>query len=88
VSHRWIWDLGIICRFIQLLLEDKQYFNREDCNVPTFGHYYITTCYSYQSSQIGVTKSSGDIEGFYWARLPSYIITIHSTQFGFGSVAF
>jgi hypothetical protein len=58
VSHRWIWDPGIICRLIQLLLEDKQYSSREDCNVPIFGHYYITECYAYQSSQIGVTKSS------------------------------
>jgi hypothetical protein len=28
------------------------------CNVPIFGHYYITECYAYQSSQIGVTTSS------------------------------
>jgi hypothetical protein len=43
VSHRWIWDPGIICSWIQLLLEDKQYFGREDCNVPILGHYNITT---------------------------------------------
>jgi hypothetical protein len=34
VSHRWIWDPDIICSWIQLLLEDKQYSGREDCNVP------------------------------------------------------
>jgi hypothetical protein len=49
-------------------------------NVPILGHYNITECYAYQSSQIGVTESSGDIEGFYWARLASFIIRIHSAQ--------
>jgi hypothetical protein len=88
VSHRWIWDPGIICSWIQLLLEDKQYSSREDCNVPILGHYNITECYAYQSSQIGVTESSGDIEGFYWDRLASFIIRIHSAQLGFGFVAF
>jgi hypothetical protein len=81
VSHRWIWDPGIICRLIQLLLEDKQYSSREDCNVPIFGHYYITECYAYQSSQTGVTASSRDIEGFYWARLASFIIFHHQDPF-------
>jgi hypothetical protein len=88
VSHRWIWNPGIICSWIQLLLEDKQYSGREDCNVPILGHYNITECYAYQSSQIGVTESSRDIEGFYWARLASFIIRIHSAQLGFGFVAF
>jgi len=66
VSHRWIWDPGIICSWIQLFLEDKKYSGREDCNVPILGHYNITGCYSYQISQRGVTESLGDIEGFYW----------------------
>jgi hypothetical protein len=47
VSHRWIWDPGIICSWIQLLLEDKQYSSIEDCNVPVLGHYNITECYAY-----------------------------------------
>jgi hypothetical protein len=91
VSHRWIWDLDIIGSWIQLLLEDKQYSGREDCNVPILGHYYITECYAYQSSQIWVTASSRDIKGFYWARIASFIIfitRIHSAQLDFGSVAF
>jgi hypothetical protein len=50
VSHRWKWDLGIIFGWVQLLLEDKQYSSREDCNVPTLGHHYITECYDDQSS--------------------------------------
>jgi hypothetical protein len=37
VSHMWIWDPGIICSWIQLLLEDKQYSIKEDCNVPILG---------------------------------------------------
>jgi len=41
VSHRWTWDLGIILEGIWLLLEDKQFSSREDCNVPTLGHHYI-----------------------------------------------
>jgi hypothetical protein len=61
---------------------------RRKCNVPILGHYNFTECYAYQSSQIGVTESSGDIEGFYWARLASFIIRIHSAQLGFGFVAF
>jgi hypothetical protein len=62
-----IWDPGTIFFWIQLLLEGKQYSNREDCNVPILGHYNTTECYSYQSIYIGVIESLGDIEGFYWA---------------------
>jgi hypothetical protein len=42
VSHRWTWDPSIIFGWVHLLLEDKQYSSREDCNVPTLGHHYIT----------------------------------------------
>ena len=41
VSHRWTWDPGIIIGGIWLLLEDKQYSSKEDCNAPTLGHHYI-----------------------------------------------
>jgi hypothetical protein len=40
VSHRWKWDPGIILEGIRLLLEDKQFSSREDCNVPTLGHHH------------------------------------------------
>jgi hypothetical protein len=80
-SHRWIWDPGITYRLIRFLLEDKQYCSREDCNVPIFGNYYITECYAYQSSEMGVTTSSRDIEGFYGARLGSFIIFHHRDPF-------
>jgi hypothetical protein len=42
MSHGWIWDPRIIHGLIQLLLEDKQYSSREDCNVPIFGFTYVT----------------------------------------------
>jgi hypothetical protein len=42
MSHKWIWDPGIIHSLIKLLLEDKQYSSREDCNVPIFGFPYVT----------------------------------------------
>jgi hypothetical protein len=47
MSHKWIWDLDIICSWIQLLLEDKQYSSREDCNVPILGHYNFIECDAY-----------------------------------------
>jgi hypothetical protein len=81
VFHKWTWDPGIICGLIQLLLEDKQFSSREDCNLPTFGQYSITECYDYQTSQIWVTASSGGIEGFYWAQLASFIIFHHHHPF-------
>jgi hypothetical protein len=52
VSHRWIWDLGIICSWIQLLLEDNQYFGREDYNVPILGHCNITTFQSVMPTRV------------------------------------
>jgi hypothetical protein len=58
VSHRWTWDPGIICGVTRLLLEDKQFSSREDCNVPTLGHHYITECYDDQSSQMEVIAST------------------------------
>ena len=45
VSYRWTWDSGIILAEIWLLLEDKQFSSREDCNVPTLQHHYITEGY-------------------------------------------
>jgi hypothetical protein len=62
VSHRWTWDPGIKPEGIQLLLEDKQFSSREDCNVPTLGHHYIADVYDVQSSKMGVIASTGVIE--------------------------
>jgi hypothetical protein len=81
VSHRWTWDPGIIFGLIQLLLEDKQYSSREDCNVPTLGHHYITECYDDQSSQMEVIASTGAIEGYFGVRLASLILFHHYDPF-------
>jgi hypothetical protein len=81
VYHRWTWEPNIIYGFIQLLLEDKQYSSREDYNVPTLGHHYIIECYDDQSSQMEVTMSTGDIEGFFWVHLASLILFHHHDPF-------
>ena len=77
VSYRWTWDPGIILRESWLLLEDKQYSSREDCNVPTLGHHYITKCYDDQSSQMEVIASTGTIEGYFGAKIASLILFHH-----------
>jgi hypothetical protein len=51
------------------------------CNVPIFGCFYVTEWDACQSSQMGVIVSSRDIEGFYWARLASFIIFHHQDPF-------
>ena len=81
VSHRWTWDPDIIYGLIQLLLEDKKYSSREDCNVPTLGHHYITKCYDDQSSQTGVILSTRDIEGYFGVQLASLILFHHHDPF-------
>jgi hypothetical protein len=40
VPHRWTWDPSILRGGIWVLLEDKQFSSREDCNVPTLGHHH------------------------------------------------
>ena len=40
VSYMWTWDPSIILEGNWLLLEDKQFSRREDCNVPTLGHHH------------------------------------------------
>jgi hypothetical protein len=81
MSHRWIWDPGIIHSLIQLLLEDKQYSSREDCNVPIFGFPYVTVWDACQSSQLGVIVSSGSFEELYGAQLTLFIIFHHQDPF-------
>jgi hypothetical protein len=91
VSHRWTWDPDIVFGWIQLLLEEKQYSSREECNVPTLGHHYISGCYDDQSNQMDVIASTVTIEGYFGVGLyhsSYFIIMIHSAQIGFGSVAF
>jgi hypothetical protein len=77
VSHRWTWDPGIVFGWVHLLLEDKQYSSREDCNVPTLGHRGITGCCDDQSSQMEIIASTGTIEGYFGGRLASLILFHH-----------
>jgi hypothetical protein len=77
VSHRWTWDPGIILEGSWLLLEDKQFSSREDCNVPTLGHHYIVEVYDDQSSQMDVIASTRIIERHFGVRLASLISFHH-----------
>jgi hypothetical protein len=81
VSHKWTWDPDIIYGLMQLLFEDKKYSRREDCNVPTLGHHYITECYDDQSSQMEVIASTKAIERFFGVRLASLILFHHHDPF-------
>jgi hypothetical protein len=76
-SPKWIWDTGIIHSLIQLLLKDKQYSSREDCNVPIFGFPYVAIWEAGQSSRLGIIGSSGNFEEFYGAQLTLFIIFHH-----------
>jgi hypothetical protein len=62
VAHRWTWDPGIILGGIWLLLEDKQFSSREDCNVPTLGCHHSAEVYDDQGSQMEVIASAEVIE--------------------------
>jgi hypothetical protein len=84
VSHRWTWDPGIILEGIWLLLEDKQFSSREDCNVPTLGHHHIAEVYDDQSSQMDVIASTGIIERHFGVRLASLILFHHYDPFRTG----
>jgi hypothetical protein len=44
MSPRRIWDPRIIHSLINILLEEKKYSSREDCNVPIFGFPYVVVC--------------------------------------------
>jgi hypothetical protein len=84
VSHRWTWDLGILLGGIWLLLEDKQYSSKEDCNVPTLGHHHSAEVYDDQSSQMGVIASTGVIERHCEVQLAFLIISHHYEPFRTG----
>jgi hypothetical protein len=52
VPHRWKWGPGILLGGIWVLLEDKQFSCREDCNVPNLGYHHKAEIYDDQSSQM------------------------------------
>jgi hypothetical protein len=84
VAYRWTWDPSIILGGIWLLLEDKQFSSREDCNVPTLGHHYITEGYDDQSSRMEVIASTEIIERYFGVRLTSFIPFLHYDPFRTG----
>jgi hypothetical protein len=74
VSHRWTWDPGILLQGIWILLEDKQFSSREDCNVPTLGHHHRAEIYDDQSSQMDARASTGVFERHCGVHLALMII--------------
>jgi hypothetical protein len=84
VSHRWTWDPGILLGGIWVLLEDKQFSSREDCNVPTLGHHHSAEVYDDQSSQMGVITSTGVIERHCEVQVAFLIISYHYEPFRIG----
>jgi hypothetical protein len=84
VSHRWTWDPGILFEWIWLLLEDKQFSSREDCNVPTLGHHHRVETYDDQSSQMDVIASTGVFERHCGFQLEFIIIFHHYEPFRTG----
>jgi hypothetical protein len=84
VSHRWTWDPGILLGGIWVLLEDKQFSSREDCNVPTLGHHHSAEIYDDQSSQMDVIASTGVFERHCGVQLALLIIFHHYEPFRTG----
>jgi hypothetical protein len=84
VSHRWTWDPGILLGGIWVLLEDKQFSSREDCNVPTLGHHHRAETYDDQSSQMDVIASTGVFERHCGVQLAFIIIFHHYDPFRTG----
>ena len=84
VSHRWTWDPGILLGGISVLLEDKQFSSREDCNVPTLGHHHRAEIYDDQSSQMGARASIGVFERNCGVHIALMIIFHHYEPFRTG----
>jgi hypothetical protein len=84
VSHRWTWDPIIILEGIRLLLEDKQFSSREDCNVPTLGHHHNAEIYDDQSGQMDVIASTMVFERHCGVHLTLIIIFHHYDPFRTG----
>jgi len=81
VSHRWTWDPGILLGGIWVLLEDKQFSSREDCNVPTLGHHHRAEIYDDQNSQMGARASKWVFERHFGVHLSLMIIFHHYEPF-------
>jgi hypothetical protein len=88
VSHRWTWDPGILLGGIWVLLEDKQFSSREDCNVPTLGHHHRAEIYDDQSIQMDAIVSTGVFERHCGVHLALMIIFHHYEPFHTGCLWF
>jgi hypothetical protein len=83
-SYRWTWDPGILFEMIWLLLEDKQFSSRQDCNVPTLGHHHSAEGYEVHNSQMEVIESTEVIERHCGVQLSLLIIFHHYEPFRTG----
>jgi hypothetical protein len=81
VSHNWTRDPGILVEWIWLLLEEKQFSSREDCNVSTLGHHHMAETYDDQSSQMDVIENTGVFERHCGVQLEFIIIFHHYEPF-------
>jgi hypothetical protein len=88
VSHRWTWDPVILLGRIWLLLEDKQFYSGEDCNVPTLGHHHSAEAHDDQSSHTCVIVSTGVIERHCEVQHAFIIISHHYEPFRIGGLWF
>jgi hypothetical protein len=84
VPHRWTWGPGILLGGIWVLLEDKQFSSREDCNVPNLGHHHKAEIYDDQSSQMDAIASTRVIERHCGVNLALMIIFHHYESFHTG----
>jgi hypothetical protein len=84
VPHRWTWDPDIFLGGIWVFLEDKQFSSREDCNVPTLGHYPSVEIYNDQNNQMDVIVSTGVFERHFGVHLSLIIIFHHYEPFHIG----
>jgi hypothetical protein len=84
VPHRWTWGPGILLGGIWVLLEDKQFSSREDCNVPNLGHHHKAEIYDDQSSQMDAIVSTRVFERHCGVHLALMIIFHHYESFHTG----
>jgi hypothetical protein len=68
----------------RVLLEDKQFSSREDCNVPNLGHHHRVEIYDDQSSQMDAIESTRVFERHCGVHLALIIIFHHYESFRTG----
>jgi hypothetical protein len=88
IPHRWTWGPGILLGGIWVLLEDKQFSSREDCNVPNLGHHHKAEIYDDQSSQMDAIASTRVFEMHCGVDIEFMIIFHHYESFHTGCLSF